>query len=171
MITPGKYLAVAKGSDILTAKSGNKQVIVDFEIIEGEHTGQRIYWSGTFTEKAEEMAIRALLTMGWEGSDLSELSKVDDIAAPSILPSQVILVTEVEEGTKDNGEKYQRARVKFVNPVGGARMNFENGLTGTELKMFGASYKSRIDAMRAAGPKFGNSKPAQPKKAGDDLPF
>ena len=56
MINPGKYLAVAKGSDILTAKSGNKQVIVDFEIVEGEYTGQRIYWSGTFTEKAAKKA-------------------------------------------------------------------------------------------------------------------
>lgn len=171
MITAGKHLAIAKGSDILIAKTGNKQVIVDFELLEGEFTGQRIYWAGTFTDKAEEMAIRALLAMGWEGSDLSELAKVDDIAAPSLFPNQVILVTEIEDGTKENGERYQRAKVKFVNSVGGARMNFENALTGTELKMFGASYKSRIDAMRAAGPKFGNSKPSQPKKPGDDLPF
>ena len=40
-----------KGKD---GKAGTKQVLVQFELLEGQHAGRRVPWFGYFSEKAWE---------------------------------------------------------------------------------------------------------------------
>ena len=112
----GKYRARAVDSGLGKAKTGTEQVAVNFELIgDGAEKGLHITWYGYFTDKAYEMAVKALRACGWQGSDPTEL---DSFAASGLGANEVELDIEQETSTDPQGQSTTRARVKWVNAPG-----------------------------------------------------
>jgi hypothetical protein len=105
---PGRYRAKAIGHKLGKASTGNEQVLVNFEVTDGEHKGRIVYWYGTFTEASIERTLESLEHAGWDGVSLSQMSGLGD--------REVELVMENELG--QDGQN--RLRVRWVNKMGGA---------------------------------------------------
>jgi hypothetical protein len=179
MIPAGKYLAKITGATFGVSSNGNEQIAVQFEIADGDQAGQSIAYVGTFTDAAIEYTTEALRATGWEGDDLAEIP--DLAVAGKLGPCEIVVQHETYEGK-------QRARIRFVNRVGGGRFKFKEGteLQGGELKSFAARMKSafRGGAPSRSAPRS-NGSASQPRGGGsaghddrrppppvdDDLPF
>lgn len=139
-----------------TSVKGTEMVTVTFEIIEGDWQGQTIDWQGYFTEKTYQRTIAALRTMGWQGSDLRDLSGID--------ANDVAIVVGHEEY---NGNL--RARVQWVNPVeGGGKIGMQGAMDEAQLADFAERMKGAImladqDAGRV--PKASAARQAPPRGA------
>lgn len=103
----GNYQAIAKEFVFGRAGTGAEQVVVSFEIAEGEAKGQRITWRGFFTEKTHERTLESLEYAGWDGVSLQRLDGLGS--------KPCVLVIEDEEG--QDGKMYPK--VKWVNSLGG----------------------------------------------------
>lgn len=106
-IKPGKYQAVAKEHVFGRAGTGTEQVVVGFEIAEGDFRGRRISWRGYFTDATAERTLESLENAGWDGVSLRRLDGLGS--------RPCVLVIEDEEG--NDGNTY--SRVKWVNGLGG----------------------------------------------------
>ena len=73
MIAIGKYNAKVTAISFGRASTGNEQIAIQFEILDGEFAGENIAYLGTFTENSIEYTTNALRAVGWLGDDLSEL--------------------------------------------------------------------------------------------------
>lgn len=165
MIEAGTYRARALTAALGETKAGNEQVGVQLELL--DHEGQSITWYGYFTEKTTEGTFKALRTLGWQGTDLSDLTGVD---ANEV---QIVVERETYEGK-------ERARVRWINGTGGLAM--ANALPPDKAKAFAARMKGQVLAYDKGNGGGSGSKasPAKPKPAltappsraagGDDIP-
>jgi hypothetical protein len=103
----GTYKAVAKQWRQKVFESGTEAISVEYEVTEGPEAGQKIWWDGWLTEKAQERTCEALMVSGWTGADFARL--------PGLGSKPVELVVEDEVY---NGQT--RSRVKWVNEPGRA---------------------------------------------------
>lgn len=109
-------------------KEKNKQVLVYFEILEGDYRGQRLPWFGFFTKASYERTMQALRFMGWKGDDLANLGDLD----------QEVSIT-VEHNTY-NEKTY--ARVAWVNRAGGgSAMKLNDPLSESDVRAFAARFR------------------------------
>ena len=148
----GKYVAVADEYQWTRAKTGTIQLIVRFRILEGEYENKTVIWFGSFHEKTTERTGESLRYMGWDGDDLSKLGEVKN--------KVIIVVEEHEYGNKTD------FRVAWVNPFSEGMPKMNNGLSEAEVRMFAASMKQRMAAIKKA--------PAQAPSAAakqEDMPF
>lgn len=130
MIAAGTYQAVASGTQWGTAGEDNKkQIVVAFRLLDGPQVGQSISWFGYFTTKTWERTVEALRLCGWKGTDLENLGSLDQ---------KVELVIEHEEY-----EGKTRARVQWVNKLGGGQVKLKNPMSPTEVRGFAAMMKDR----------------------------
>lgn len=103
MLREGTYLARVSAFEGMTlSNNGVPQVAVQFTTNEGRIIA---WWS--LSDKAVRYTFEKLRTCGWKGNDVSAITLED-------LTNDVEIVVKHEEF---NGE--QRAKVTFVNPVGG----------------------------------------------------
>ena len=107
MLSKGNYQAIAKEFVFGRANNGTEQVVVSFEIANGDAAGQRISWRGYFTEKTHERTLDSLEHAGWDGVSLAKLSGLGS--------KPCVIVIDHEEGT--DGKTY--AKVQWVNSLGG----------------------------------------------------
>lgn len=107
MLSKGNYQAVAKEFVFGRANTGAEQVVVAFEIANGDAVGQRISWRGYFTEKTHERTLESLEHAGWDGVSLSKLGGLGS--------KPCVIVIEHEEG--QDGKTYPK--VQWVNSLGG----------------------------------------------------
>ncbi len=149
MITAGTYRAKASGACVLgaSANKGTPFLELYFKVIEGEHVGSLVRWTGYFTENTNERTIQSLLLMGWQGEDPSEFS---DGQLHGLDSSEVDIVVELEEYEKD-GETRHSPRVQWVNRPGGY-LNVENAMKTEAAKDFGARMRGLVMSMRAKTP-------------------
>lgn len=157
----GKYRARAVDSGLGKASTGTEQVAVNFELTgDGPEKGLRITWYGYFTDKAYEMAVKALRAMGWTGSDPTEL---DAFATSGLATNEVEL--DIEQETSIDPKSNQsntRARVKWVNALGAGGIGLATRLAPDEAKSFAARMKAKILALEQGKPKANGSRPADP---------
>lgn len=140
IIPEGYYKA--KPVEMELAEAGtNKtpQVAVRFQFTEeaGELAGRTIVWYGYLTEKTLARTVESLRYMGWQGTDLSDLSTAT---------GDVVIVVGHEEY-----EGKLQARVKFVNS-GHAPLT-KNPLDEAGKKAFARSMAGAIAALGVAGPR------------------
>ncbi len=145
MIEAGTYRARGLTAALGETKNGNEQVGVQLELL--DHEGQSITWYGYFTEKTTDSTLKALRTLGWQGSDLSDLTGVD---ANEV---QIVIERETYEGK-------ERARVRWINSTGGLAM--QSQLAPDKAKAFAARMKGAVVAFDKSAGGNGNGSKATP---------
>ncbi len=180
MIAAGRYRAVAVPvttddgdfwAQFGVSSNGNEQVVVNFEILDGEHAGETMAWFGSFTDKTADKTLEGLRNCGWRGSDLAT-------ASTGPLEQEVSIVVQEEE--------YQgkvRSKIRWVNrPGGGGAFKLEKPMARNDMKMFSSKMKAKaasIPEVKGAAPD--RSVPPDPPPAAapdtgaqhgaDDVPF
>lgn len=133
-IPNGTYTAVAKQWDHGMTKDGTKeQIVVQFEIAEGEQLGKRLTWYGYFTEKTTTRTIEALRFCGWKSDDIVTLEGMG-----SLLVS-IVVEAEQQVGGKSDGVWYPK--VRWVNQLGGGPIKLERPMDMAQKRMFAAKMK------------------------------
>jgi hypothetical protein len=144
LIADGSALAVLRAAQFAETKKGDEQIVLGFEIVDParpDDVGMHISYFGTFGPNSIDFTVDAIRACGWTGDDVSE---VPALAEAGQLATEVRLKIEHEVY-----EGKTRAKVKFVNKVGGgAKIKLERTLDDNRIKQFAASMRSRI---RAAG--------------------
>lgn len=143
------------------SKDGNTTyVVLTFKIRGGSFDGQAIQWTGFFTEKmgkdmltGSDRAMQNLALVGFKGDDIDTFA--DQNPPPH---GQVEIVTEIERS-----EKYApRARVKYINPLGG-QLAIDENFTAKRTDL-----KAISDRMRAAKIAKANAPKFDPNGPPDD---
>ena len=141
IIPEGYYTAVAvhqNGEDgNLLARfgesgNGTKQVLIYFEVIEGDYAGTRVPWFGFFTTAAWQRTIESLRYCGLKGDDLSTINQQE-------LNQRVTITIEHNE----QGDKVY-PRVSWVNRPGGSTIKLKKPMGTNELRGFAAQMKSYL---------------------------
>lgn len=102
--------------------NGNPQVVIHYEITEGEYKGRRLPWFGYFTDDATDRTLESIRISGFADDDLSKLPSTP-------LKSKVTLTVE-----HNTYEDKTHARVAWVNKPGGAILKVANPLNQKALK-------------------------------------
>lgn len=129
MIEEGAWKSRACEAALGYTGGRNRQIAVDFVLLEGPNEGEHITWYGYFTDDTWERTIDSLRIMGWSGADLDDLSGID--------ANEVRLVIAHDEY---NGEVF--ARVRWVNTLGGIAM--KERMDPAAARSFAAEMKGRI---------------------------
>jgi hypothetical protein len=141
------------------AKTGTKQVLMQFKILDGEHAGRTVPWIGYFTANTVDTTLKALRTAGMKGDDLSKL--MGDNAQE--LNQAVQIVVEMKPNA-DGSKSYPA--VRWVNsPGGGAGFSLKKPMAKSDMLKFASQMKSRLKAT----PEVSGVEPGE--SAGEDDPF
>lgn len=133
LIPESFYRAVAvKPIQFGEAKTGTKQVLVQFEIIDGPHSGRLLPWFGFFSEKAHERTLEALRLCGFKGDDLMAV-----LEQPMDQEVSITVEHEVYEGKS-------HARVAWVNAPGGGGVTLAKPMGADQFRQFAAQLKSKL---------------------------
>lgn len=165
LIPAGRYRAVSVpfitegGSESVqfgTTKTGTDQVLVNFEITQGEQAGQRAPWFGFFTDKTTKRTLQSLRAIGFKGDDLAAIVSQD-------LGYEVDIT--IEHNTYEGKTSH---RVGFVGGGGGASL--ANQMDPKARTRFSAQMKRFLgDAPEVSGKPADRQSPAAPPA--DDMPF
>lgn len=109
-----------------------KQVLVYFEVLDGEWAGTVIPWFGFFSKAAAKRTVESLRYMGFKGDDLTTL-------ASQTLDQKVSILVEHNEY---NDKVYPR--VAFVNKVGGGAMKLKSPMNEKQIREFAAVMKQSV---------------------------
>lgn len=149
------YRAVAvKPIQFGEAKTGTKQVLVQFEILEGPHAGHLLPWFGFFSEKSHERTLEALRLCGFKGDDL--------MAALDQPMDQEVSIT-VEHESYD-GKVH--ARVAWVNAPGAGGVTLAKPMDPDQFRQFAAQMKGKLSKVPAVDGKKAKRAGATPNGAG-----
>lgn len=121
MVKPGTYLATVLNHAITQTQKGDPQAAVSFSFTDGEGSHQ-LTWYGSFSEKAQPFTLKSLLACGLKGNNP---------AGPLEIGKEVSIV--VEHDTDDTGKT--RAKVRWVNPIGGYKNVIDNQEALMKLSM------------------------------------
>lgn len=135
MIEEGAWKARACEGTLAYTGSKNRQVAVDFVLLEGPNEGAHITWYGYFTDDTWERTVDSLRICGWGGADLDDLSGIE--------ANEVRLVIAHEPDLQ--GEL--RARVRWVNALGGIAV--KERMDAGAARAFSIEMKGRILARGA----------------------
>lgn len=118
MIQPGKYEAKIVNYDITENKKGEPQVAILFEFHDRDGSRREYTWYGGLThEKGREITLKALLTCGFTGKNVADLSG-------GIQGGQAHLdiATPVEIDIQDRTyEGKTFTEIKWINRLGGGK--------------------------------------------------
>lgn len=152
-VQDGKYSAKATGEVVLgkSKEKGTPFIEFYFQVTSGELAGQKVRYTGYFTDNTAERTIDSLRVCGWTGDDLSVFrnGRLNGLDA-----KEVEIVTQLEEFTNDKGEKKMAARVAWVN--GGAYINTQARMNEDDALSFGA----RFNHLLSRKPSTGGGSPA-----------
>lgn len=88
-----------------SSKKGTPQVTCKLGIVEGELSGESIYWTGYLTDKTVKRTVQALRALGFTGDKFADFLRQQ--------PSQNVSIDVGHEEYNGN----VRARVKFINTI------------------------------------------------------
>jgi hypothetical protein len=174
MIKEGTHTARGLEAKLGFTQKGGEQVAVRLKIASGEE----VTWYGYFTEKTQERTLESLRHLGWPGEDLFDLS--------GVTANEVEIVVEHEEYETPQGEMKTRARVRWINAIGGGGIVMKETMDVAQAKAFAQRMRATaIAAKRKAEATQGAMKPQQrpatqkraeppPDEGGyadDDIPF
>lgn len=171
LIPAGYYNAVAapvEGEDGIhlirwaRAGTGTMQCLIYFEILDGEHKGQRLPWFGYFSKDAYKRTLESLRHCGLKGEDVLNPGPLDQIVSVSVEHE------EYEVANEDTGEVTQRtrARISWVNRAGGGVIKLKNPLSADEARKFAAQLRNALRGIpETQGERVGRAAPAQATQA------
>ncbi len=173
-ITNGTYAARATGEVLLgqSAQKGTPFIEMFFTVAEGPCAGQKVRWTGYFTERTQKRTIEALVACGWTGEDLEEFA---DGELHGLGNNIVDIVVELEEYAGKDGTPRTSPKVQWVNKKGShIGLNLNNAMKPSEVRTFSERLRGIVVATRQAEEQndtfaFGNGAapppPAQPEVA------
>ena len=150
-IADGTYAARAKTWALGESSKGTEQIEVSFEL--QTEAGGFIKWYGYFSEKAAARTIESLRIMGWAGTDLNDLTGLDNNEV------EIVVASEVYDGKI-------KQKVQWVNKPGG--VGLERQLSPEKAKAFAARMKGAVlafDKASGATPVQANGKGKLSEKA------
>lgn len=145
------------------AKTGTRQVLVHFEVLDADHAGDILPWFGYFTDDTVKRTLESLRYCGWKGDDIQQLGPLDQVVS-----------IKVEHNTHE-GKTY--ARVAFVNRMGAGRVKLADPLSSDEMRQFAAMVKQSAQRVPEVEGKRADELPAAPsgngskRGGGSDHPF
>jgi len=152
-IPAGTYVGTVTGSALGTAKTGNEQIAIAFDVhVEDPETGAPcsipMTWFGFFTEAALQTTDKALAALGFDPTtrDIVELNPDEPHLTP-IAGVEADLVLEHEQKEDGSGTKL---RIRWVNRRGGG-IAMKDRMEPTQAKAFGAQLRARLIASRGPG--------------------
>jgi hypothetical protein len=129
----GSYRAKVIGKDLCYTSTGKEQVAVGFEVTdEGPQHGRHITWYGFFTEAAMGYTFEKMRTLGWTGSDVSDLSGIGESGEVEIVCSE------------ETYNSKTLIKVQFINALGSAGMGIKNTMDAAGKKAFAEKMKSFV---------------------------
>jgi hypothetical protein len=148
--------AKAKATDaaLSVAGTGNEQLAVLFEFIEGENKGEQITAYLSFTDKTFKRTVKTLRDMGWDGDDFSVFA-AEGCAALLQNPVDVT----VREGVDLNGVPRWEAQV-------GAGLAIKEKMDQAQAVDFSQRMKARMLTMQQNGQLPNGPGPAKAPAAG-----
>jgi hypothetical protein len=154
MIPNGHHRARAVGAELgRSPKKGTEQIVVEFQLLDGELAGERINWIGYFTPNTSDRTLEALRICGWKTDDVTDLDGLTD--------NEVSLAIE-QETYQDK----THAKVQFVNRLGSG-FKMKSPMNDAEKKAFAAKMRGLAVKSRSVPKQDG-----VPSSQGDDkLPF
>ena len=149
--------------DYGTSKNGqgNLQVFGQFQVelnnkndtpLEGPNSNvKNLIWYGHLsTEKGREVTVKALLVLGFQGEDLSEISKGPEGGA---LDMGRLVDMNVGEEADQSNPPVMRMRLKFINAPGGGVGNVERLDVSETKKLLGdLNMKAMLTSVRKENP-------------------
>lgn len=137
-VPEGNYPVKATKHKIGEAGTGNKQIGVRLIITDGALKGNAsLIWYGTFTDKSEDMTIRGMRALGFQGDDLTKMDTLYD--------GEAIAVVEHER----NQDGKMIAKVKWLN---GADIAMKKELDDNELAAFAKKMRGALQKRPSAAP-------------------
>jgi hypothetical protein len=118
-------------------KKGTKQCLIYFEIVEGEHEGERCPWFGYFGANSYKRTLQSLRFAGWKGDDLTSIN-----AQP--MDQLVSVVIEHNAWTNEDGEEQLTARVAWVNRPGSGTIKMRDPMSSDDLVRFAAQMRAYL---------------------------
>lgn len=142
LITIGRHKATCFEFEFPEPAAGKAQgIALGFRLSDGDVDQGRVITAWKyFSDGALAYTIEALRACGWKGDDPSEITMAD-------LANEVELVIQHEEYPFGSGD--WKAKVAFINVLGGGMVKAEKRLEGNDLKKFGAAMKAKIRAVGA----------------------
>lgn len=151
-VTSGDKIAKALSARLIASSKDTPGIEVAFEF-EEPSTGNvermtRAFW---LSEASKQFTMETLVNvLGCNGDDTTDVH--GNFTHPEFLNygKEVKLVVELQEKTKENGDKYMWPEIKFVNSLGGSSYK---GVTVETAKSILAScgFKGAFLAAKAAG--------------------
>lgn len=134
------------------AKTGTKQILVYFEIVEGPHKGTRLPWFGYFTKDTYKRTIESLRYAGFKGDDLQQLGPLDQVVSINVQ-------TEEYDGKT-------RQKIAWVNAPNSGAIKLNKPMSRNDIRDFAAQMRRHLgDIPSVDGERFDRSKP---RAAGGD---
>lgn len=164
IIQAGRHRAVCIGTDhSFSSEKGTPCVALGFRLSPGDVDENRVITAFRYvTDKTEEYVIKDLLTLGWQGEDMGNINDAE-------LANEVELTIMHEEY---NG--VVRAKVKYIDPIGGGMIKSETPMTEAQRADFGRQMKAKVREMRGGKKPTGGAKkdehPNAPGNTGQQVP-
>ena len=154
MIEIGRYKAHPTKWGVKTAKTGNEQAVIEFEVTDDKGAKHLMSWYGSFVEgKAREITLKAIAACGCE-----DIAYFD---TPQGLDTKKEVQVTIEQETNEKGTF---SKIKWVNPIGN---KFENMMPPAQSKNFLKSLKADFAATKEA---TGATAQKKSKSKGEDVP-
>ncbi len=123
-ILVGRYRAKAIKSLMGATKKGQEQVGVELRF--SDYPDVTVWWYGFFkTDTSFDMSFKAFTTLGWTGTELTELECPDEESVSIVFPNEVLCAMQLEEIRKKDPVTgtfvptgRMRSRCAFINPIG-----------------------------------------------------
>ena len=137
LIQIGRHSATCFEFEFPEPAAGKSQgIALGFRFSEGDADQGRIITAWKyFSDKALPYTIEALRACGWRGDNPAEIT-IADLAEEV----EITIKHETYDGTT-------RAKVDYINPLGGGMVKAEKRLEGPSLKNFGAQMRAKIRAI------------------------
>jgi hypothetical protein len=122
-----------------SSKKGTAQVAVCFEVLRGPEAGKRMSWIGYLTDTTEERTLKTLRICGFTGDDMDKFADQR--------PTNEV---QIDVGEEEDQNGRTRTKINWVNdPSFGGGMKMANALSGSDLRKFGAQFKSKLKSLPA----------------------
>ena len=164
IIQEGRHRGVCIGTDhSYSSVKGTPTISLGFRLSVGDADENRVITAFRYvTPNTEEHVIKDLLTLGWQGEDMGNINDAE-------LTNEVELVIEHEEF-----EGKLRAKVKWINAIGGGMIKSETPMTEAQRADFGRQMKAKVREMRGGKKPTGGAKkdehPNAPGNTGQQVP-
>lgn len=138
LIQEGRHRARCFGHELsYSSNKGTPTVALGFRMSEGDVDQGRVITAFRYpTDAALEYCVKDLRTCGWQGDDMGAMDDAE------LAANEVELVVEHEEY-----DGKLRAKVKWINPLGGGMIKSETPMDEKQKRDFGRAMAAKVRAL------------------------